>query len=80
MINDHTLSRFQPLGGGLLEPLHGEGVSPEPTVASSISQGADLVAFSGDKLLGGPQAGILVGKAEVIERLRKHPRHMQREF
>jgi L-seryl-tRNA(Ser) seleniumtransferase len=59
------------LGSGALQDLpayHGE-----PSVAESLKTGADLVCFSGDKLLGGPQAGVLVGKAAVIDRLRKHP-------
>ena len=45
----------------------------EPLVADSLRAGADLVSFSGDKLLGGPQAGILAGKAEIVTRLRRNP-------
>jgi L-seryl-tRNA(Ser) seleniumtransferase len=59
------------LGSGALLEL---GVfAGEPTVAASLRAGVDVVCFSGDKLLGGPQAGILLGKAEVMDRLRKHP-------
>jgi L-seryl-tRNA(Ser) seleniumtransferase len=56
------------LGSGALAP-----VGDEPTPAESLRAGADLVCFSGDKLLGGPQAGIVVGRAELVERLRRHP-------
>ena len=56
------------LGSGALV-----AVSDEPTPASSLAAGADLVCFSGDKLLGGPQAGIVAGRADLVERLRRHP-------
>jgi L-seryl-tRNA(Ser) seleniumtransferase len=56
------------LGSGALVPMH-----DEPLVRDALAAGADLVCFSGDKLLGGPQAGIVVGRAELVERLRRHP-------
>jgi L-seryl-tRNA(Ser) seleniumtransferase len=60
------------IGSGLLEPRR--GVPPdEPSATEALRQGADLVCFSGDKLLGGPQAGVILGRAELIERMRRHP-------
>ena len=65
---------FEDLGSGWLDDRGDVTVlKDEPTVAGSIRAGADLVAFSGDKLLGGPQAGVVVGRAALIERLRRHP-------
>jgi L-seryl-tRNA(Ser) seleniumtransferase len=61
------------LGSGALEPLHAQGLTAEPTVASVVAAGVDLVLFSGDKLLGGPQAGLVVGKREAIDKLKAHP-------
>ena len=60
------------VGSGLLDR-YPEVPADEPSVTESLAAGADVVAFSGDKLLGGPQAGVLAGRADLIDRLRRHP-------
>jgi L-seryl-tRNA(Ser) seleniumtransferase len=64
----HGVPLVDDLGSGALFPL-----GDEPTATDSLAAGADLVCFSGDKLLGGPQAGIVVGRAALVDRLRRHP-------
>jgi len=61
------------LGSGTLIDTTAYGLAPEPMVQQSVAAGAHLITFSGDKLLGGPQAGLIVGQAELVERLRRHP-------
>jgi L-seryl-tRNA(Ser) seleniumtransferase len=69
---------FEDQGTGLLSPLDAYGIAAEPTLPASLAQGVDLVAASGDKLLGGPQCGILVGRKAPIQKIQKNP--MMRAF
>jgi len=73
LAHDHGLLLMEDIGSGALEQHPREFLRDEPRVQESLRAGVDLVSFSGDKLLGGPQAGILLGARELIERLRTHP-------
>ena len=70
---EHGVPVAHDLGSGCLVDLAAHGLPAEPLVRRSVAAGADLVCFSADKLLGGPQGGILVGRREAIERCRRHP-------
>ena len=72
LAHDKGLLLYEDAGSGALIDFTQFGITGEPVIRESFESGADVISFSGDKLLGGPQVGVLVGGAEVVERLRKH--------
>jgi len=72
LAHESNLPLYEDAGSGVLNDLSAYGLSEEPIISDSIAAGADVVSFSGDKLLGAAQAGLIVGRREIVDRLRKH--------
>jgi L-seryl-tRNA(Ser) seleniumtransferase len=73
LAREYELVLLDDLGSGVYIDLSSHGLSYEPTIMRSLEEGADLVCFSGDKLLGGPQGGIILGRGDLVEELTRHP-------
>lgn len=72
LADKYDLPLYEDLGSGVFINLDKYGLSHEPTVLESVKKDVDIISFSGDKLLGGPQAGIIIGKKKYIEKMKKH--------
>jgi L-seryl-tRNA(Ser) seleniumtransferase len=72
LAHEAGLPLYEDAGSGVLNDLSAFGLRDEPIISESVAAGVDVVSFSGDKLLGGPQAGLIVGRQSIVDRLRKH--------